>query len=96
MKERVKEKLHYYPKKESGHGTCLGVLFPDFLHLTPNVLNRGRVFGVLIESLGIGVQRKEIVRDESAWGKCQECPDFDRCLQVSAANLSLQQAVANY
>ena len=71
MKERVKEKLHYDPKKECAHGNCLGELFPDFLHLTPNVLNRGRVFGVLIESLGIGVRRKEIVRDESAWANAR-------------------------
>jgi hypothetical protein len=69
MKAPVKEKLHYDPKRECVSGACLGGLFPDFLVLIPNVLHRGRGFGVLIESFGIGVQHKEIVRDEAAWKK---------------------------
>jgi hypothetical protein len=96
MKEPMKEHLHYDPKKESGSGACLGELFPDFMRLTRNVLNRGRVFAVLIESHGMGVQHKEIVRDETAWKKCLACRDFDRCLQVSLASLTLQKAVSNY
>ena len=96
MKESLNEHLHYDPKKECGSGACLGELFPDFLHLIPNVLNRGRAFGVLIESHGLGVQHKEIVRDEAAWKKCLECHDFDRCLQVSLASLTLQKAVSSY
>ncbi|ODU25227.1 MAG: hypothetical protein ABS95_00420 [Verrucomicrobia bacterium SCN 57-15] len=96
MKEPVKETLHYDPKRECGSGGCLGELFPDFLRLVPNVINRGRVFGVLIESHGLGAQRKEIVRDEAAWKKCLDCSQFDRCLQVSMAKLSLQQAVGGY
>lgn len=92
----MKEHLHYDPKKECGSGACLGELFPDFVRLVLNVVNRGRAFGVLIESCGIGTQRKEVVIDEAAWKTCQECPDFDRCLQVSVAKLALQQAVANY
>ena len=92
----VKEQLHYDPKNECGNSACLGELFPDFMRLIPNVLNRGRVFGVIIESHGIGVQHKEIVRDEAAWEKCLECYDFDRCLQASLAGSSLQQAVNNY
>ena len=95
MKEPTKEKLHYDPKRDCG-SVCVGDLFPDFLRLVPNVLNRGRVFSVLIESCGIGTQHKEVVIDEAALKKCRECPDFDRCLQLSMAKLSLQQAVANY
>jgi hypothetical protein len=96
MKDSVKEHLHYNGKKECLSGAGMGELFPDFMRLARNVLNRGRVFGVLIESHGLGVQDKEIVRDEAAWKKCLECHDFDRCLQVSLANLTLQQAVSNY
>ena len=95
MKEAAKEILHYDSNKKLGDG-CLGELFPDFLRLGLNVLNRGRVFGVLIESCGLGPQRKELVMDEVAWNKCLECADFDRCLQVSLAKLSLQNAVAHY
>ena len=96
MKEPKKEHLHYDPKKECGSGACLGELFPDFMRLARDVLNRGRVFGVLIESHGPGTQHKEIVRDETAWKKCLECDYFDRCLQVSLANLTLQKTVSNY
>jgi len=96
MKETMKEKVHCDPKKEFVGGARLGELFPDFPHLIPNVLNRGRAFGVLIESHGIGTQHKEIVRYEAAWKKCLECHEFDRCLQVSLASLTLQKAVSNY
>lgn len=96
MNEPMKETLHYDPKTKCGSGGCLGELFPNFQRLVPNVINRGRVFGVLLQSHGIGFQRKELIRDEAAWNKCLECSDFDRCLQVSMANLLLQQAVASY
>jgi hypothetical protein len=75
---------------------CAGDLFPDMLNLKINRLNKGRVFGLRVESCGIGVQHREIVIDEEAWEKCSKSPNFDRCFQLSMAKLALQQAVLRF
>ena len=72
---------------------CLGTLFPDLLAVHHNGVVRGRVFGVLIESFGIGVQSRKILLDADAWKKCRDCPRYDECYDLSMAKLEFQKAV---
>ena len=90
------QKLHYQPDQQCCSGASVGDLFPDMLHLQTNRLNKGRVFGVLVESCGVGVQHRKVVVDRDAWKECSKSPNFDRCLQLSMAKLALQEAVLRF
>jgi hypothetical protein len=92
----TKPKLDYQPDRECCSDPCTGDLFPDMLNLETNRLNKGRVFGVLMESCGVGVQHREVVVNKEAWAECSKSPNFDRCLQFSLAKLALQEAVLRY
>ena len=97
MKDMLKEVLHYNPETQLGSGNCLGELFPNIQNLSYNANNRGRVFGATIKAQGLGgFTEKAIHKDETAWKQCVACPDFDRCLHVSMANLLFQHAINSY
>lgn len=86
------ESLHYNPQDICCAHACLGELFPDLLRLKPNTLNKGRVFGIQIDSCGAGVQGRTVVVDPKAWKACSQSPGFENCLQLSLAKLAAQQA----
>jgi hypothetical protein len=75
---------------------CIGDLFPDMLNLKFNQLNKGRVFGVLLKSAGMGIQDRQVVVDQDVWKQCSTSPNFDRCLQLSMAKLALEEAVLRF
>lgn len=89
------EKLHYDPTVECEAGSIKGDLFPDFLSLENNVINRGRIFSVLVERTGMGVQHRWMGCDSAAWAKCAEKPCFRQCYDMSMAKLALAQALLN-
>ena len=90
------QKFNYQPDRECCSDACMGDLFPDMLRLETNRLNKGRVFGVLVESCGVGVQHREVIVDKDAWEECSKSPNFDRCLQLSMATLALQEALLRF
>ena len=96
MKTNIPEKIHYDPAKPCCADPTAADLFPDFLHLQMNALNKGRVFGVYLGSCGIGVQDREVVVDREALVRCSQTPDFRKFLELSVAKLSLEQAVLKY
>ena len=69
---------------------CLGNLFPDFSELTHNRVAHGCAFDVLVESHGIGVQRKTITFKPEAWNACAHSPQFEECYRLSMAKLLLE------
>lgn len=75
---------------------CLGNLFPDFSQLAYNRKAEGCAFDVLIESRGIGVQRKAITFKPEAWAACAGSPHFDECYRLSMAKLLLELKVERY
>lgn len=89
------EKLHYDPTVECRAGSVTGDFFPDFLNLENNVINRGRVFSVLVERTGMGVQQRWMGCDSAAWAKCVEKACFRECYEMSMAKLALSQALLN-
>jgi len=90
------EVLHFDPAHSCCKTSAEADLFPDMLHLEINRLNKGRVFGVLVESYGVGVQHREVVVDKDTWTECSKSPNFDRCLQLSMAKLALEETVLRY
>lgn len=88
-------KIDYETSSSCCSDACTGDLFPDMLHLERNQLNKGRVFGVLLESRGIGIQDRKIVVDKRAWEECLKSPNFRACYDLSMAKLALQQALTS-
>ncbi len=89
-------KIDYQTNSGCCSDASTGDLFPDMLHLAKNRLNKGRVFGVLLESHGMGIQNRKIVVDKKAWEECAKSPNFRACYDLSIAKLALQQAQTGY
>lgn len=81
---------------ESAEPACFGNLFPDFSKLEHNRRAEGQAFDVLIESCGVGVQRKTIVFKANGWAQCASAPGFDECYRLSIAKLLLELKLDRY
>jgi hypothetical protein len=58
------EFLHFEPGSSMlRNASAAADLFPEMLHLEINRLNKGCVFGVLVESYGVGMQHREVIVD---------------------------------
>jgi len=62
---------------------CYGELFPNLSELKYNSATDGKAFSVLVESVGCGVQRRELHVKRDEWEKCEQCPSFDGCYRLS-------------
>lgn len=76
------------------HRECYGQLFPDFEHLNYNRPSEGRAFGVFVEQIGAGRQRRELHVKQEQWDECVACPGFHACYELSMAKLALKGALA--
>jgi hypothetical protein len=72
---------------------CYGAMFPDLSKLTVNTVCKGKAFTVQVNSIGIGVQSREIHMDEQGWKDCIECPHYHSCYDLSMAKLALWHAL---
>ncbi len=68
---------------------CFGEMFPDCSRVSYNRKSEGAAFDVLVESVGIGVQRKTATFKPEGWARCAASPRFDECYRVSLAKLLL-------
>lgn len=72
---------------------CHGHMFPDLGEIRVNHPTSGKVFTVLVESCGVGFQKREITVDQVQWEQCLECPHFESCQRLSSSTLLLQEAI---
>jgi hypothetical protein len=79
------------------HRECFGTMFPDDLHLKTDQPNKGKVFTVLMGSMGgmmtVRADRK-IKADVEQWDDCQQCPEFNSCYKLCLAKVTLESAIA--
>lgn len=87
------EVLHYDPSRPCCESTAAADLFPDLLNLERNKVNRGRMASIFLESIGIGIQVRGLMVDESAWKECVKHPNFQACYDLSMAKLALQRSI---
>jgi hypothetical protein len=73
---------------------CYGGMAPDFERLRYNRPAEGKAFRVLVESVGVGTQRRELTFKPEGWAGCVECPDYRTCYDLSMAKLALSSALA--
>lgn len=71
-------------------------LFPDFSQLRYNHKAEGGAFDVLVESCGVGVQRKSITFKPEGWAKCVASPHFEESYRLSMAKLLLELKLDRY
>jgi hypothetical protein len=82
--------------KTNQHHECYGKLFPDFEHLNyDNQPTDGKAFRVIVQKIGIGTQRRELVVKPEAWDECVACPEYRTCYDLSMARLALHGALAD-
>ena len=76
--------------------TCYGNMFPDFAQERLNERNRGKAFSVIVESVGIGIQKRAVTTDLEEWEDCLQCPDYRTCYDLSMAKLHLWKALQSF
>jgi hypothetical protein len=72
---------------------CYGAMFPNLSMLKVNTRCKGKAFSVQVNSVGIGVQSRELRVDEGGWDECVECPHYRSCYDLSMAKLALGHAL---
>jgi hypothetical protein len=72
---------------------CYGDMFPDLSKVEVNARMKGKVFTVQFNSVGIGVQSREMRVDEEQWERCVTCPHYRSCYDLSMAKLALFHAL---
>jgi len=76
------------------HRECYGGMVPDFEHLRYNRPTEGKAFQVLVQKIGLGTQRRDLVFKPEAWEECAACPDYPTCYDLSMGKLALHMALA--
>jgi hypothetical protein len=75
---------------------CYGGMFPDLSQVRYNKPAEGVAFRVLITSLGIGVQGRDVEVKRDGWEHCVACERYRDCYDLSMAKLTLHQAVRSW
>ncbi|MBD3771888.1 MAG: hypothetical protein IE925_17330 [Rhodobacterales bacterium] len=88
-----------HPATETASGAadrkpCYGTMFPDTLHVEPNVTVRGKAFNCKLESLGLGRSGQNVSVIPEEWEDCLACRDFDHCYKLSMGKLALASAIS--
>jgi hypothetical protein len=79
----------------SAHGDCYGTMLPDFRRLEKHLALRSPAFTALVESQGIGMQRRKLEVDPGSWEKCVACADYRTCYDLSQAKLLMNAVLVN-
>ena len=90
------EVLQYQAAHPCCESAAAADLFPDLLNLEAHKENHGRVASIYIESVGVGIQDRQLTIDEAAWKDCVNHPNFRACYDLSMAKLSLQKAILGH
>jgi len=67
---------------------CYGHMFPS-LDSRDKEFHQGKVFGLKIESKGVGSTGFEVLVDEEQWERCIECSDYRTCYDLSMARFQV-------
>lgn len=77
------------------HRLCYGRLFPSMNWRQPGKERPDGVFGYVFQQPGTVRRPPDIVVDLEAWDRCAGCLEFNSCLQLSTARMTLEAAVRN-
>ena len=73
---------------------CYGEMLPDLDELDFNKPCAGKALTCQVNSQLIGVQSREVRVNVDEWAKCEACPEFRSCYDLSMAVFVLKEAIA--
>jgi hypothetical protein len=79
---------------EESMKTCFGTIYPDLEQIQFGKPMTGKVFQIMVTTLGSGQRDRQLKIDVNAWKDCQLCEDFQNCLDFSNAKLQMQRVLA--
>jgi len=75
--------------------SCFGTIFPDVTRIQFGCPAVGKVFTILIDTVGPGKRTRKLNIDEAAWDDCRRCDDFQNCYNFSLAKLEMQRVLVS-
>jgi hypothetical protein len=73
------------------HHECYGRMFPNLTNGSPETRGKAFVIGPRTQT-ELEQPRAKVSVNLAEWDRCRECPEFDHCLSLSTATLSIQAA----
>jgi hypothetical protein len=74
---------------------CFGTIYPDLEKFQFGKPMNGKVFRIIVNTVGPGHRDRELTIDENAWQDCCQCADFQDCLDFSNAKLQMQRVLVS-
>ncbi len=75
--------------------TCFGTIYPDLEKFQFGKPMNGKVFQIIVNTVGLGHRDRELNIEENAWQVCRQCPDFQNCIDFSNAKLQMQRVLTS-
>jgi hypothetical protein len=76
--------------------TCFGTIYPDLVEFQFGKPMNGKVFRIIVNTVGPGHRERELNIDVNAWQDCRRCEDFQNCLDLSNAKLQMQRVLTSF
>jgi hypothetical protein len=73
--------------------TCFGTIYPGLEQFQFGKPMAGKVFQIIVNTLGPGHRDRKLDIDLDAWEDCRRCEDFQNCLDFSNAKLQMQRVL---
>jgi hypothetical protein len=73
--------------------SCFGAIYPDLEKFQFGKPMNGKVFQIIVNTVGPGHRERELTIDENAWQDCRRCDDHQNCLDFSNAKLQMQRVL---
>lgn len=73
--------------------TCFGTIYPDLEKFQLGEPLNGKVFRIIVSTVGPGHRDRELSVDVDAWEDCHQCDDFQNCVDFSNAKLRMQRVL---
>lgn len=75
--------------------SCFGTIFPDVDQFQFGKPAVGKVFRILVDTVGPGQRDRKLDIDVEAWEDCRRCEDFRNCHEFCMAKLQMQRVLAS-
>lgn len=75
--------------------SCFGTIFPNVDQIQFGQPAAGKVFTILVDTIGPGQRTRKLEIDEAAWDDCRLCDDFQNCYNFSLAKLEMQRVLVS-
>lgn len=72
---------------------CIGKMFPGVVHIAPNKLVTGKVFGYRVDNPGVVATNRVATVNREEWQHCLECSELDGCYRLSIGMMLMELAV---